>query len=344
MNSNQTNLINRIRGCLFGGPVGDALGTRYEFSTHNIALNNVATDIKNCAGHLDMLGGGPFGLKPGQYTDDSELGMCLAQALINNNGQYDANLVAKNYIQWFNDGPFDIGSTTMKALRGAENVRDMLKFAGTLNIQSLSNGCLMRLFALPPILLKYYISDNTKELESICTTECALTNPNPIAVTAVVVYVKTICQILTGETNKTVLYGTAIKNIMTFGDSGRLIKSIIEHAWDYTNVVPLTSGHKIKITSNKYGGYLGKALYLAFRELFHGNNFEQSLIEIIKNGGDTDTNACIAGTLLGAYYGFDAIPSRWINTLCRGNSGRFYRTIEPLDKLLYLVLKNLGYQ
>src|SRR5687768_11222399 len=97
--------INRFRGCLLGLAVGDALGTTLEFSQPGSFQ-----PIK------DIIGGGPFNLKPGEWTDDTSMALCLADSLIKKG--FDPVDQMERYCRWYREGYlssngkcFDIGVT-----------------------------------------------------------------------------------------------------------------------------------------------------------------------------------------------------------------------------------------
>ena len=101
----------RFRGCLLGLAAGDALGTTLEFrSPGSFELIG------------DMVGGGPFGLEPGQWTDDTSMALCLAASLIKMEG-FDPSDQMRRYVRWWREGYmsstgrcFDIGNTTRYSL------------------------------------------------------------------------------------------------------------------------------------------------------------------------------------------------------------------------------------
>ncbi|RYY14858.1 MAG: ADP-ribosylglycohydrolase family protein, partial [Alphaproteobacteria bacterium] len=103
---------NRARGAMLGMAVGDAIGTTLEFRVRD-------------AGHVaDMIGGGPFGLAPGQWTDDTSMALCLADALIADN-DFTPRSFARLLVRWYRDGYnsvlghcFDIGNATRTAIEG----------------------------------------------------------------------------------------------------------------------------------------------------------------------------------------------------------------------------------
>ena len=128
----------RFRGCLLGLAVGDALGTTLEFRTPG-----TFEPID------DMVGGGPFHLQPGQWTDDTSMALCLATSLIEQGG-FDASDQMQRYVRWWREGYlsstgrcFDIGTTVRGALLRFE--RDGDPYAGSTDPDSAGNGSLMRL-------------------------------------------------------------------------------------------------------------------------------------------------------------------------------------------------------
>jgi ADP-ribosylglycohydrolase len=81
--------VDRALGCLLGLAVGDALGTTLEFTERD--MNPPLTD---------MIGGGPCGLKPGEWTDDTSLALCLADSLIACGGLDQRDLMERFVRLW----------------------------------------------------------------------------------------------------------------------------------------------------------------------------------------------------------------------------------------------------
>jgi ADP-ribosylglycohydrolase len=132
----------RYRGSLLGLAVGDALGTTLEFQAPGTF--DPIDDIK---------GGGPFGLKRGEWTDDTSMALCLAESLVQSKG-FDALDQMRRYCRWMNEGYmssngscFDIGATVGAALRSFERSGDPI--SGSTNANSAGNGSLMRLAPVP---------------------------------------------------------------------------------------------------------------------------------------------------------------------------------------------------
>lgn len=133
----------RFRGCLLGLAAGDVLGTALEFERPG-AFEPIG----------DMVGGGPFGLEPGQWTDDTSMALCLAESLIESGG-FDAADQMRRYLRWRDAGYlpsrgycFDIGNTVKEALfRFAEDGSN--PYAGSSDPLSAENGSRMRLGPVP---------------------------------------------------------------------------------------------------------------------------------------------------------------------------------------------------
>jgi len=135
----------QARGMLIGLAVGDALGTTLEFKPRG-----------TFAPITDMVGGGPFNLDPGKWTDDTSMAMCLAQMLRSANG-WDAEDAMKRFINWRDYGYlsstrvcFDIGNQTAAALRRFEQTGN--PYAGPVENEASGNGGIMR---LAPVVLAY---------------------------------------------------------------------------------------------------------------------------------------------------------------------------------------------
>ena len=134
--------IERFRGCLLGLAVGDAEGTTLEFKPPG-TFEPIT----------DMVSRGRFGLKPGQWTDDTSMALCLAASLTER-GQFDERDQMQRYVKWWRDRYmsstgtcFDIGSTTSYALSTFQRTGN--PFAGFSDPNIAGNGSLMRLAPVP---------------------------------------------------------------------------------------------------------------------------------------------------------------------------------------------------
>ena len=134
--------LDRYRGCLLGLAAGDALGTTLEFQAPG-----------SFAPLTDMVGGGPFDLKPGEWTDDTSMALCLAESLVTRGG-FDPVHQLETYVRWYKHGHFsvkgrcfDIGNATAASLRRFLETRQ--PYCGDPSPNAAGNGSLMRLAPAP---------------------------------------------------------------------------------------------------------------------------------------------------------------------------------------------------
>jgi ADP-ribosylglycohydrolase len=282
--------IERYRGALLGLAIGDAVGTTLEFKQPG-----------SFAYHDDMTGGGPFGLAPGEWTDDTSMALCLAESLIERAG-FDPVDQLTRYRRWFRDGHlsstgrcFDIGNTVLDALRRFEDTGD--GYCGSPDAYAAGNGSLMR---LAPVALAYAGDPRAaieRSGESSLTTHGAAT-----AVDACRYYGGLIVGAAQGASKDELLSGAYAP------DAG---------AWDETPLAPEIdeiargSFKRREPPEIKGVGYVVKALEAALWAFHRGESFRDGLLLAVNLGDDADTTGAIYGQLAGAYYGEQAIPAEW---------------------------------
>jgi len=302
---------NKVQGCLLGQAIGDALGTTYEFSRSDMVIEQMSHFT--ISGFVVIVGGGPFNLSPGQVTDDTEMALALSRSILRE-GRFDREKVSKAYIEWYHSPPFDIGRTTRNALQGAKCFTDMVFNARDLNTASMSNGSLMR--ASPLAILGLRLTED--ELRRCCVEDTLMTHSHPNVVDATQVYVLAIRDALLGL-EKIHILERARGNAQS-----RLVKDIVHNSLEspYPDIVnPITGGVDKRVKNDeRHIGYFGIALQNALYELMNGTSFYDSLVAVVKRGGDTDTNAAICGSLLGAYYGASEMPEMWKETIINGGN------------------------
>lgn len=280
----------RYRGALLGLACGDAVGTTVEFRARGTFIPLI-----------DMVGGGPFDLQPGQWTDDTSMALCLAHSLLSQHG-YDPVDQMNRYCDWYNDGYmsstgecFDIGTTVSAALR--KYLKDKDPFAGSLSPSAAGNGGLMR---LAPVPMYYALDAGTVFLyagESTRTTHGTLEALE--------------CSRLFGLQLRAALMGAAKENVLVV---------------DYPEVLsPKVAalnqpGFLAKRIDEIRGtGYAVDALEAALWCFWHTDSFEEAVLRAANLGDDADTTAAIAGQLAGAWYGVDAIPAGWREKVTMGD-------------------------
>lgn len=284
----------RYRGCLLGLAVGDAVGTTLEF-TRPGAFAPIA----------DMVGGGPFGLLPGQWTDDTSMALCLAESLAEK-CKFDPADQMQRYVRWWREGHlsstgacFDIGNTTRAALARFQQTGD--PYAGSADKYAAGNGSIMR---LAPVPMAYATDPQTAVFlagESSKTTHGAET-----AVSACHYFAALLVGALTGV-DKTTLLSPLYSPISGYWETHPLVAEIAEIA---------AGSFKHRQPPQIQGsGYVVKSLEAALWAFYHSQDFRQGCLLAANLGDDADTTAAVYGQLAGAFYGEQGIPTDWLNKL-----------------------------
>ena len=284
---------NRIYGCFMGQLVGDAIGTRYEFMNKIASTKLLKKDTAN--GNFPMLGEGPFNVKVGQYTDDSELALGIWLSILESN-RYDITNIVKQFYSWYRSKPFDIGRATRQAFEFGESHADMVNQAKA-NQYSLSNGCLMKISPIGTL-----------------NVICELTNPNSICIDMCVCYVKAI--------DTAIKTGSPVRAFLMAQECAQhsITKQILNDAKLKATPTKLINDRNKLVeveADGPFQGYIGVAFQNAFYHLLNtpanvNNGFTNVMIHTVCLGGDVDTNACIAGALYGACHGYQRIQQDWI--------------------------------
>lgn len=285
-------LLSRAQGCLLGLVAGDALGGLVEFQT----AERIAADWPD--GPRDLIDGGRWGTLGGQPTDDSEMALALARALVASGRDEEA--IARAYAWWFRSNPYDMGGTTATALDPAARAVDGgLSAAGAArraaSVTSQANGALMR---VAPLGVFMHASDLSCAAGA-GRSDAALTHPHPVCRDASAVFVATIaCAVREGR-SPAGLYRFAVETADAMEAHADVRATLAAAAHE----PPGEYQHQM--------GWVRIALQNAFWQLLHAPSLEEGVVDTVRRGGDTDTNAAIAGALLGAAYGRDAVPARW---------------------------------
>jgi ADP-ribosyl-[dinitrogen reductase] hydrolase len=266
----------RAQGCLLGQVAGDSLGALVEFQS--------ADEVRRAYpdGPRQLVDGGRWDLLAGQPTDDSEMALALARSIEGGDG-YDPGRAFEAYQRWRASGPFDVGNTVSAALQGRPDDG------------SQANGSLMR--ASPLGILGHRMPVN--EAADLARIDSALTHPNPVCGDSVAAFV------------------VAVAHAIDHGDGG---EAAYEAALGWARQAPAVPPVREALEAARHAppkcdgvsqGWVLLALQNAFHEVRHARTVEDGLARTVLRGGDTDTNAAIAGALLGAVHGREGIPARW---------------------------------
>lgn len=284
----------RFRGCLLGLAVGDAIGTTLEFKRPGT--------FKPIT---DMVGGGPFNLKPGQWTDDTSMALCLAESLTECKG-FNPTDQMERYLRWYRKGYwsstgrcFDIGSTVHSALAKFEKTHE--PFCGSSDPQSAGNGSIMRLAPVP----MYYANDPLHAIEK--SGECSKTTHRARTCIDACRYLGALIVGALNGANQEELLSDRYAPVPGYWQQKPLIAEIDEIA---------SGSFKRKNPPEIRGtGYVVQSLEAALWAFYRSDTFGEGCLMAVNLGDDADTTGSVYGQLAGAYYGLKSIRADWINKI-----------------------------
>ena len=319
--------LSRAHGCLLGQLSGDALGSLVEFQKPADIARRYPEGVR------ELTDGGTHDTLAGQPTDDSEMALLLARAVLKANN-YDQKTVLAAYLRWYLSRPFDIGKTIKHALSSAASGAtpdERLEMAlGYASKTSEANGALMRISPLG-----IFGAGRAQLAAQWARLDAELTHPHNVCRESNAAFVVAIAAAIDGATAREA-HAAALAEARRGG---------------HTIVVKLLNDAQSAPPADylKDEGWVLVALQNAFYQLLNAPSFEAGLVATVMQGGDSDTNAAIAGALLGAVHGRDAIPSDWRRLVqsCRPipeAGARHVRPIEmwPVDALV--LAENLLYR
>lgn len=283
--------MNRVKGALYGVAVGDALGAPLEFMN--------ASEIKATHGTVrDMIGGGWLNVLPGEVTDDTQMTLAVAEGIARS-PEAPIEAIGNRFISWMLSRPKDIGNTcyysidnAMKASRfGLPSAQNWFDAAHKTHIsgggKSAGNGSLMR-----TVYVGLFYDEYTNALD-YAKQVSDMTHFDPLASLSCKLYTAMVYKMIRTESLN------ARKNIIReLCESSTIYRNIFSP--DYT---PIPSG------------YVVDSFAAALHSIHTSSTFEDTIVKAVNLGGDADTIGAITGGLAGALYGFDAIPTAWVQSL-----------------------------
>ena len=288
--------LERYRGCLLGLAAGDALGTTLEFRAPG-----TFTPISG------MQGGGPFRLKPGEWTDDTSMALCLAESLIECRG-CDAVDQLRRYVRWWREGHlsvrdhcFDIGNATRSALARFEETGD--PHSGRTDPHSAGNGCIMRLAPVPMALAGEPERAIALAAESSRTTHGARTCLDACRYMA---------GLLIGAFG-----GVAKADLLAPGYSP--VPGLWEREPLCPEIAAVAAGsfQTREPPAIRGSGYVVAALEAALWAFERTDSFAAGALAAVNLGDDADTTGAIYGQIAGAWYGVECIPAEWRSLIAK---------------------------
>ena len=282
--------IDHARGALLGLAVGDALGAAVEFKRRG-----------TFAPVTGYRGGGPHGLGPGEWTDDTSMALALADSLATHG--MDPIDQSRRYVAWFEKGEysvtgecFDIGNATRAALRRFMTTGEI---GGDTADSSSGNGSIMRLAPVPIHYAALYPDDVTKLAEHAAESSRS-THASEKCLSACRYFGVVLAALIAGTPREAVLakdWGLAL----------------------HPEIARVAAGsYRTKSESEIRGsGYVVDSLEAALWAFHGANSFHDAVLAAVNLGDDADTTGAICGQLAGAYFGIDGIPAEWLEGLAK---------------------------
>ncbi|HDS1060747.1 ADP-ribosylarginine hydrolase Tri1 [Pseudomonas putida] len=273
--------IDRAQGALLGLAIGDAVGTTLEFRRRDQGQVS------------DMVGGGPFRLAPGEWTDDTSMALCLADTYASQ-GKFDFATFADAMVRWYRQGEnsangrcFDIGNVTRRALEGWE--AQGLAWMGNLEASTAGNGSLIRL-APTAIFRRHSLSATWWE----SVTQSSVTHR--------AIEVSECCKLF-GAQLHLALNGADKEEALSPKVRPLQPRALIINAGEYK--------HKTR-EQIRSSGYVVDTLEAALWAVWNTDNFRDAILLAANLADDADCVAATAGQIAGALYGVSGMPPEWV--------------------------------
>ena len=301
----QTERLRRFQGCLVGLAVGDALGMpvegmpRYEVQQRYGVLREIVDGW----------------LPAGSTTDDTAQALALAESLVQL-GRFDADDFALKLLAWFRSRPPDVGIHTRRVLELMDEGRHWREATEAVEAQhapyTAGNGSLMR---CAPIALRYY-----RDIDAVIGyshEQSRVTHPHPLARAACAFYNVVLARVLRGDDKEAAI-----------GYTMEVLSHSPAELLERVRAVPFKDAEEVGTS-----GFVLDTLECALWAWWHYESFYDALVAVVNLGGDADTNGAVAGALMGAYLGLEAVPGLWASRVpdvprCLELAERLFRLAE----------------
>lgn len=279
----------RRAGALLGLAVGDALGGPYEFCGPD----------EPPRGPLEMVGGGWLSLRPGETTDDTALTKAVLEVYAE--GELDLRRVRAEMLRWLATDPKDVGNQTREALEYLRQNPEA-QFPPE-DPEAQGNGVAMRTAA------HGVMARGTREAAQNAWTEAGLTHPSRVARASSALVAATVACLVEGQAPEEALNASLALVIGLGADDEGELRGLFGPLGAY---------------AHDPGGWTAYTTNLALLALLDAPDFRTGMETVVRLGGDADTNGAVAGALLGARFGAEAIPQAWLKYLDGGRELRQY--------------------
>lgn len=305
----------RVRGALWGLATGDALGATLEFMDRK--------EVRARYGTLrDIVGGGWLGLKPGEWTDDTEMTLAVAEGIVKD-PEEPVPHIGEAFLRWRAANPPDIGTTIRAAFETYDRLKDWHRAAEEVHTRTgmtAGNGALMRTL---PLAFAY---PDAAELYMRCMEVARMTHWDPEAGLSCFLYCRTVQGVLNGVPLPKA-WREALAAMRRTAPPGEVGAAAAALAGKLEGALSRPERH-LRPT-----GYTADTLECALRCAAAAESFEEAVVKAVNLGGDADTVGAVAGGLAGAMYGWSALPERWREKFGPAQQARLDAAAEGLVRL-----------
>ena len=308
-------------GSILGMAIADSMGHRFEFEPIDYD-RSILEDMGNGPG-------GSFHLLPGQWTDDTSMGLCLADSLIMKNGEDDAHDLRHRFLSWWYCG-------YNNAFRLDENRSGSVGLGGQIsgsfmyyikNPKTTTNcgdenssgiGSIMRNAAVP---ICYH--NNIDKAMEIAKQQSLLTHQGNEAAECCRLLTYIIVRILNRKEEKLNDIISNMEDFKTPVNSVKCLASSKEESedpdrdWNWKKKDFKYSPTRSENQPGYIGSYAMDGMAMALHIIYYTTTFREAIIKVVDLGGDSDSVGAVVGQLAGAYYGIENIPSEWVETVSR---------------------------
>jgi len=326
-NINISDAFDRSLGCFIRMVIGDALGAPFEFLSYRPSDNPSGTDYMMDGfsdGEKQFWKKSRFKLKPGQWTDDASMGLCVADSLLKCKGFDGIDMRRRFHLWWFGGycnafrkdghrGSVGLGGNISLSLEEfASNPHLDKTKAGDFNTSG--NGSVMRNAAIPI----FYQHNPEKALE-ISSLQSQTTHQGIEAAEC--------CRLLTYIVLKAFEKGE--KSVLDELDDFKSEKSSVNDLafskesdnpdanWNWKAPNYRYSPTRAKQQPGYVGSYVMDAMAMALHCVYTTNSFKKAMIKCANLRGDSDTVCAVAGQIAGAIYGWKNIPNSWYQAISK---------------------------
>jgi len=316
-------------GSMLGMAIADSMGHRHEFQ-----------DVDYDTITLEDMGvgpGGAFGLQPGQWTDDTSMGLCLADSLIMKKGNYDAHDLMHRFLCWWNYGynnafRNDTSRNHSVGLGGQISgsfwayINEPKEFTESGDKYSSGIGSIMRNAAVPICYHK-----NIDKAMEIAYKQSKLTHQGDEAAECCRLLTYIIVKILNREKKeKETLKDFLDNNLKDFDTKEESVACLVsskaenkkdipepdpDRDWNWKKEHFRYSPTRSELQPGYIGSYAMDGMAMALHVVYYTNTFRDAIIKVVNLRGDSDSVGAVVGQIAGAFYGIEAIPSKWIETV-----------------------------